>query len=137
MVIQSRHRKADDVVVVSFDGVDVDGGAALDAVGAGFVEAVAGGDVVFDFCFGHGVEGYFCFFGEAFGSDAVFFFLAEGDAGEYAVGSAGEEVKHDFGFFGGLGFTEDFAVAGYYGVCAYHDGTGCCFLCHVFGFLPG
>ena len=45
------------VEVVAFDAGDPAGGVALDAVGAGFVERVAGGDVVAEFGVGDFGEG--------------------------------------------------------------------------------
>ena len=44
----TRDGEADDVEVVAFDAGNPAGGAALDGVGAGFVEGFAGGDVVGD-----------------------------------------------------------------------------------------
>ena len=48
--------QADYVEVAAFDAGDPAGGAALDGVGSGFVDGLAGGDVGGDFFFGEGEE---------------------------------------------------------------------------------
>ena len=88
---------------VAFDAGDPAGGVTLDAVGAGFVEGVAGGEVVGEVGVGDGGEedaGGFYVGALGGGSD-------DGDAGVDLVGAVGELAKHSFGVGEVCGFVED------------------------------
>src|ERR1035437_4295566 len=128
--------QADYVEVVAFDAGDPAGGAALDGVGSCFVHGLAGGDVGGDLFVGEGEEfdggdfgGYF----GGLGSD-------DGDAGDDAMGAAGEQAQHGGGVALVFGFGEDVVVEGYGGVGAEDGqaarlrlGLGCGGICGSWG----
>ena len=100
--------------------MDPAGGVALDAVGSGFVEGVAGGEVVGQVFVGNGGEedGGGLDVGAAGGGGE------DGDAGVDLVGSGGEGVEHSLGVGEVGGFVEDFGVEDDGGVCAENGGPG-------------
>ena len=108
--------KADDVVVAAFDAGNPAGGAALDGVGSRLVHGLAGGDIAGDVLIGKGEEldgGGFCGYFDVVGGN-------EGDAGDDAMGAAGEKTEHAGGVGGVFGLAEDVIVEGYGGVGAQH-----------------
>jgi len=106
--------ESNDVEVVAFDAGDPAGGAALDGVGAGFVQGLAGGDVGCDFFVREGKE----FDGGDFGGYFSGLGGDDGDAGDDAVGAAGEKTQHAGGVGGVRGLAEDVVVEGDGGVGA-------------------
>ena len=105
-------REAHNVEEIAFDAGDPASGVALDAVGPGFVEAVAGGEVVGEVGFGDWGE-----------EDAGSFYVCEcgvvgdhGDTGVDVVDVAGESSEHAFGVGEVSGFVEDFLCGGG-GIC--------------------
>ncbi len=83
--------QAHHVEVVALDARDPTGGVALDGVGAGLVEWLAGGDVGVDLVVAEEVEGDL---GEFDVGDGALTGGDGGDAGHDGVGAAGEEGEH-------------------------------------------
>ena len=112
--------EAHDVEEVAFDAGDPAGGVALDAVGTGFVEAVAGGEVVGEIGVGDGGEedaGGFDVGALGGGSD-------DGDAGVDLVDAVGEEAEDALGVGKVCGFVEDFVFEDDGGVGSEDGGFG-------------
>ena len=109
--------KADDVEVVAFNAWNPTRGATLDGVGSGFVHGFAGGDVSIDVF----VRGGEKLDGGGFGGDFSVCGGDNGDAGDDAMGAAGEKTKHPGGVGGVFGLAEDLIVEGYGGVGAQDD----------------
>jgi hypothetical protein len=106
--------EAHDIEEVAFDAGDPAGGVALDAVGAGLVEGVAGGEVVGEVFVGDGGE-------ENAGGFDVSFVGGGGDdsdAGVDLVDAVGEGAEHALGVGEVCGFVEDFVV----GIGGENDG---------------
>lgn len=112
--------EAHDVEEVAFDAGDPAGGVALDAIGSGFVEGVAGGQVVGEVFVGDGGEedGGGFDVGEAGGG------CDDGDAGVDLVSAAGEGAEHVLGVGEVGGFVEDLGVEDDGGVGAEDGGVG-------------
>ena len=108
--------EADYVGVVAVDAADEFGGEALDGVGAGFVERLAGGDVLVDFGGGEGAEPDFGFDYRRTGAVGG----EQADAGEDAVHAAGEGAEHASGVARVPGLAEDL-VADYYDCIGAED----------------
>ena len=122
--------KAHDVEEVAFDAGDPAGGVALDAVGSGFVEAVAGGEVVGEVGGGDGGEED----GGGFDVRALGGGCDDGDAGMDLVRAVGELAKHALGVGEVCGLVEDLCVVeDYGGVCAEDGGVGVAGLVDVGG----
>jgi len=98
--------QADDVEIAALDARDPAGGVALDAVGAGFVEGLAAGEIVDQFGLLDDIEGDLGDFdvGERLGRGE------DGDTGHDGVGAAGEEVEHASGVSLVGGLAENLAV---------------------------
>ncbi len=96
--------EAHDVEEVAFDAGDPAGGVALDAVGSGFVERVAGGEVVGQVGVGDGGEedAGGLDVGEAGGGSD------DGDAGVDLMDAVGEGAEHALCVCEVCGFIEDF-----------------------------
>jgi hypothetical protein len=112
--------EAHDVEEVAFDSGDPAGGVALNAVGAGFVEGVAGGEVMGEVGVGDGGE-----------EDAGGFYVGalggggdHGDAGVDLVDSVGELAKDALGVGKVCGLVEDFLFTDNGGVCTEDGGLG-------------
>ena len=107
-VVYAREREAHHVEVAAFDTGDEFSAEALDAVGAGFVERLAGGDVVCDFLVRERREvdvrggdlhgGNFGWAGD------------DGESGEHVMRAAGEEREHARGVSGIGGLAENFGA---------------------------
>jgi hypothetical protein len=112
--------EAHDVKEVAFDTGDPAGGVALDAIGAGFVERVAGGEIVGEVGVGNGGE-----------EDAGGFYVGalgggcdQGDACVDLVASVGELAKDALGVGKICGFVEDLLFADDGGVGTEDGGLG-------------
>src|SRR5712692_1057689 len=87
-LLEAGKRQADDVEVAAFDAGNVAAGAALDAIGAGFVVRLAGGEIPRDFLGGESSEVHERGLHEAAALDIGK--ADEGDAGDDRVRAAGE-----------------------------------------------
>jgi hypothetical protein len=106
--------QADYVEVVTLDAGNPAGGAALDGVGAGFVHGLAGGDVGGNLFVRKGEE----FDGGDFGGYFSALRRYEGDAGDDAMGAAGEKTQDTGGVGGVFRLAQDVVVEGDGGIGA-------------------
>jgi hypothetical protein len=119
-VAEAGEGEADYVVVATFDSGDVASGAALDSVGARFVEGFFRGEISSELFGGERGEMNVGGFDEtaALGIGKA----NDGYAGYDGVGVAGEPREHLMGVIGGAGLPEDFAVDEDGGVGGDDDG---------------
>ena len=99
--------QSDDVVEAAFDARDPAGGVALDAVGAGLVHWLAGGEVVDELVFRNAVESDLRDFDVA----ETFAATHDSNSREDLMGAAGEKLKHAARVGLVYRLAEDLAVA--------------------------
>ena len=112
--------EAHNVEEVAFNAGDPAGGVALDAVGSGFVEGIAGGEIDGKFGLWDGGDedggGFYVGAGGCAGCD--------GDAGVDLVGAVGEAAEHALGVGKVCGFVEDLLFTDYGRVGTEDGGFG-------------
>src|SRR6266704_1817567 len=119
-LLEAGKRQADDVEVTAFDAGNVTAGAALDAIGAGFVVRLAGGEISGDFLGGENGEVHERGLHEGAALDIGK--ADEGHAGDDGVRAAGKLFQHVAGFVGRARLAKNAAVQGYFRVGGNDDG---------------
>src|SRR5712692_9183103 len=119
-LLEAGKRQANDVEVAAFDAGNVAAGAALDAIGAGFVVRLAGGEISGDFLGGESSEVHERGLHKGAALDVGK--ADEGDTGDDGVRAAGKLFQHAARVVGRERLAKDVAVEGDLGVRGDDDG---------------
>ena len=114
LFVQQRYRQTDNIVIVALDLLDQQRAFSLNAVRAGLVVRLAGGDIGVDLLVGQGIELNLCHLRE----HDLLIALKNGAAGDNLVGFARKQLKHFQRGLVGAGLAEHHIVDENSGVTA-------------------